>query len=42
MVIPTGGMINKVYFDAKAEYEVGEPIFVVVLAAINVSYRVSR
>jgi len=40
LVITTGGTIDKVYFDAKSEYEVGEPVVATVLAAMNVSYSV--
>ena len=37
LVLTTGGTIDKVYFDAKSAYEVGEPVVASVLKAMNVS-----
>jgi L-asparaginase len=36
-VFTTGGTIDKVYFDAKSEYEVGEPQIVEILREANVT-----
>ncbi len=42
-ILTTGGTIDKVYFDAKSEYEVGPPNISVVLGELNlaVEYRVT-
>ena len=42
-IFTTGGTIDKVYFDAKSEYEVGEPQIVEILTEANVvtPYRVT-
>jgi L-asparaginase len=42
LIITTGGTIDKVYFDAKSEYEVGPPNITRVLAELNLSitYRI--
>ncbi|MBT8361850.1 MAG: asparaginase [Desulfobacterales bacterium] len=37
LIITTGGTIDKVYFDAKSEYEVGPPNITRVLAELNLS-----
>lgn len=37
-VFTTGGTIDKVYFDAKSEYEVGEPQIAAVLREANVTF----
>ena len=42
LVISMGGTIDKVYFDAKSEYEVGEPVVGSVLKAMKVSYQVEE
>jgi L-asparaginase len=36
-VLTTGGTIDKVYFDAKSEYEVGEPQIIAILREANVT-----
>lgn len=38
LILTTGGTIDKVYFDAKSQYEVGEPVVASVLKAMNVSF----
>jgi len=38
LILTTGGTIDKVYFDAKSQYEVGEPVVSSVLKAMNVSF----
>lgn len=40
-ILTTGGTIDKVYFDAKSEYEVGEPNIENVLGALNLSIEYS-
>lgn len=42
LVISMGGTIDKVYFDAKSEYEVGEPVVGDVLNAMNVAYQTDQ
>jgi len=37
LVLTTGGTIDKVYFDANSQYEVGDPVVADVLKAMNVS-----
>lgn len=37
-IFTTGGTIDKVYFDAKSEYEVGEPQIAEILRQMNVSF----
>jgi len=37
LLLTTGGTIDKVYFDAKSEYEVGPPNIGVVLAELNLA-----
>ena len=41
LVLTTGGTIDKVYFDAKSEYQVGTPVAASILAAMQVGYNVS-
>ncbi|MCP3868069.1 MAG: asparaginase [Gammaproteobacteria bacterium] len=36
-IITTGGTIDKIYFDAKSEFQVGDPQIVTLLAEANVS-----
>ncbi len=38
LVLTTGGTIDKVYFDAKSQYEVGEPVVASILKAMKVSF----
>jgi len=38
LILTTGGTIDKVYFDANSEYEVGEPVVASVLKTMNVSF----
>jgi L-asparaginase len=42
LILTTGGTIDKVYFDAKSEYEVGPPNIKTVLSELNlsISYRI--
>jgi len=42
LILTTGGTIDKVYFDAKSEYEVGPPNIATVLSELNLSinYRI--
>ena len=42
LILTTGGTIDKVYFDAKSEYEVGDPQIgdVLRLAHVNVDYEI--
>ncbi|MEE4166818.1 MAG: asparaginase [Desulfocapsaceae bacterium] len=42
LILTTGGTIDKVYFDAKSEYEVGPPAIKTVLSEMNlaVDYRI--
>ena len=42
LILTTGGTIDKVYFDAKSEYEVGPPNIKTVLSELNLSitYRI--
>jgi len=37
-IITTGGTIDKVYFDAKSDYQVGEPVIGEVLQRMGVAY----
>ncbi len=37
-IITTGGTIDKIYFDAKSEYEVGEPVIADLLHRMNVTF----
>lgn len=37
-IFTTGGTLDKVYFDAKSEYEVGEPQIAEILRQVNVSF----
>ena len=37
-IFTTGGTIDKVYFDAKSEYEVGEPQIVEILKQVGVTF----
>ncbi|NBC18985.1 MAG: asparaginase [Bacteroidetes bacterium] len=43
-IFTTGGTIDKVYYDAKSEYEVGEPQIVAILdeAGVTIDYDVTR
>ncbi len=36
-IYAAGGTIDKIYFDAKSEYQVGEPTIIEILAASNVT-----
>ena len=38
-IFTTGGTIDKVYFDARSEYEVGEPQIMEILKAVGVALR---
>jgi len=38
LVFTTGGTIDKVYFDAKSQYEVGEPAVTSILSTMNLAY----
>jgi len=38
LILTTGGTIDKIYFDAKNHYEVGEPVVTSVLKAMDVSF----
>ncbi len=38
LVLSTGGTIDKIYFDAKSQYEVGGPVATSVLNAMNVAF----
>lgn len=40
LVLTTGGTIDKVYFDAKSAYEVGEPLILDILRSAGVSFHV--
>ena len=40
-IITTGGTIDKVYFDDKSDYQIGEPEIGKILNAMNVSFRIS-
>ncbi len=40
-IFTTGGTIDKVYFDAKSEYEVGEPNIEIVLGELNLAIEYS-
>ncbi|MEM9184554.1 MAG: asparaginase, partial [Pseudomonadota bacterium] len=35
--ITTGGTIDKIYFDAKSDYQIGDPQIVEILQAFNVA-----
>ncbi len=37
-IITTGGTIEKIYFDAKSEYEVGEPVIADLLHRMNATF----
>ncbi len=37
-IITTGGTIDKIYFDAKSEYEVGEPVIADLLHRMNTTF----
>ena len=37
-IITTGGTIDKIYFDAKSDYQVGEPVIGELLASMGVSF----
>ncbi len=39
LIVTTGGTIDKVYFDAKSDYQVGEPQIGKILADIGVAFR---
>lgn len=39
LIITTGGTIDKVYFDAKSDYQVGEPQIGKILADLGVAFR---
>ncbi len=38
LVLTTGGTLDKVYFDALSEFQVGEPVAAQILAAMNVNF----
>lgn len=40
-IITTGGTIDKIYFDAKSEYEVGDPNIEIVLSELNLALHYS-
>ena len=39
LIVTTGGTIDKVYFDAKSDYQVGDPQIGRILAALGVTFR---
>lgn len=39
LIITTGGTIDKIYFDAKSDYQVGEPEIDVILKKFSVAFR---
>ena len=39
LIVPTGGTIDKVYFDAKSDYQVGEPQIGKILDDLGVAFR---
>ncbi len=40
-VFTTGGTIDKIYFDQKSEYEIGDPIVGPLLTSMNVGFEFS-
>ncbi|MEY8264374.1 MAG: asparaginase domain-containing protein [Bermanella sp.] len=38
LVLSTGGTLDKVYFDALSEFQVGEPVVADILASMNVTF----
>jgi L-asparaginase len=40
LIITTGGTIDKIYFDDKSDYQIGEPQISQILHAMNVGFRV--
>jgi len=38
LIITTGGTIDKIYFDDKSDYQIGEPQISVILRAMNVGF----
>jgi L-asparaginase len=41
LVLTTGGTIDKVYFDAKSHYQIGEPAVIAILKAMNLGINIS-
>lgn len=39
LIIATGGTIDKIYFDAKSEYEIGEPEIGTILKSFSAAFR---
>ena len=39
LIVTTGGTIDKVYFDAKSDYQVGEPQIGKILGDLGVAFR---
>ncbi|MBW8823768.1 MAG: asparaginase [Xanthomonadales bacterium] len=39
LIVTTGGTIDKIYFDAKSDYQVGDPQIGRILAALGVAFR---
>ena len=40
-ILTTGGTIDKVYFDAASEFQVGEPVVEALLEKMNVGFEVA-
>ena len=36
-IITTGGTIDKIYFDAKSDYQVGEPVILELLDSLGIA-----
>jgi L-asparaginase len=41
LVLTTGGTLDKVYFDAKSHYQIGEPAVIAILKAMNLAVNIS-
>jgi len=41
MILTTGGTIDKVYFDAASEFQIGAPVIEALLERMNVGFEVS-
>ena len=39
-ILTTGGTIDKIYFDALSEFQIGEPVIGGILASMNVGFEV--
>lgn len=42
LILSTGGTIDKIYFDAKSEYEVGKPVATTIFNAMNVAFKINQ